>query len=81
MWIDFIIQSYLHKIVRIQIAQFEADVYKHFKYIPSDDLLDDTDVHTVLEGERSSDDPKVGTYFIIILIHHHLYIYFYSNEI
>lgn len=59
MWIDFFIQSHLHTIIKNQISRFEWDVYQHFKYVPSDDLLNDTDVCTVLESERSSDDPKV----------------------
>jgi len=58
--IDFFLQSNLHKFVQKQIIRFEADVYKHYKYIPSDDLLTGTDVETVLEGDRSSDDPKVS---------------------
>lgn len=66
MWIDFIIQSNLHYIVRNQITRFEVDVRRHYKYVPSNDLLTDTDVETVLEGERSSDDPKVGTSKCII---------------
>lgn len=59
MWIDLILQSHLHKIVQNQIKRFEMDVSRHFKYIPPDDLLDDSDVKTILEGERSPDDPKV----------------------
>lgn len=59
MWIDLILQSHLHKIVQNQIKHFEADVSRHFKYIPPNDLLDDSDVKTILEGERSPDDPKV----------------------
>lgn len=59
MWIDLIFQTHLHKIVLNQIKHFETDVCKHFKYIPSDDLLDDSDVKIILESERSPDDPKV----------------------
>jgi len=59
MWIDLIIQSHLHQVVQNQITHFEADVHRHFKYIPSDDLLNDTDVTTTLEGERFLADPKV----------------------
>lgn len=66
MWIDFFIQSHLHAIIRNQITRFECDVYKHYKYVPSDDLLNDTDVCTVLENERSSDDPKVYIYSLLI---------------
>jgi len=58
--IDFFLQSNLHKFVQKQIIRFEADVYKHYKYIPSDDLLTGTDVETVLEGDRSLNDPKVS---------------------
>lgn len=58
--IDFFLQTNLHQFVQKQIKRFEADVYKHYKYIPSDDLLTGTDVETVLEGERSLDDPKVS---------------------
>jgi len=58
--IDFFLQSNLHKFVQKQIIRFETDVYKHYKYIPSDDLLTGTDVETVLEGDRSLDDPKVS---------------------
>lgn len=57
--IDYIFQSNLHKFVQKQILRFDTDVYKHYKYIPSDDLLTGTDVETVLEGDRSLDDPKV----------------------
>jgi len=57
--IDYIIQSHLHKIVRNQIIRFEADVHRHIKYIPDDDLLNGTDVKVTLESERSLDDPKV----------------------
>lgn len=59
--IDYILQSHLHKIVRNQIALFEADVWKHVKYIPDDDSLAGTDLQAVLEGERTPDDPKVST--------------------
>lgn len=58
--IDFFLQTNLHQFVQRQIIRFEADVYKHYKYIPSDDLLTGTDVETVLEDGRSSDDPKVS---------------------
>lgn len=58
--IDFFLQSNLHKFVQKQIIRFEADVYKHYKYIPSDDLLTGTDVEIVLEDDRSMDDPKVS---------------------
>lgn len=57
--IDFFLQSNLHKFIQKQIIRFEADVYKHYKYIPSDDLLTGTDVETVLEDDRSLNDPKV----------------------
>jgi len=57
--IDFFLQSNLHKFVQKQILRFDTDMYKHYKYIPSDDLLTGTDVETVLEGDRSLDDPKV----------------------
>jgi len=57
--IDFFLQTNLHKFVQKQIIRFEADVYKHYKYIPSDDLLTGTDVEIVLEDDRSMDDPKV----------------------
>lgn len=61
-WVDFILQSHLHEIVRNQIMRFKADVHRHFQYVPSDNLLSDTtDVEAVLEGERSTDDPKVIT--------------------
>lgn len=61
MWIDLLLQSNLHQIVRNQITRFEVDVRRHYKYVPNNDLLTDSDVETVLEGERSLDDPKVGT--------------------
>lgn len=57
--IDYILQSNVHKIIRNQITHFEADVQKHVKYIPNDDLLNGTDVKSILERERFSDDPKV----------------------
>lgn len=57
--IDLILQSHLHKVIRNQIMRFETDLRNHFKYIPSDDLLNETNVKTVLENERSSDDPRV----------------------
>jgi len=60
--IDFFLQSNLHKFIQKQIIRFEADVYKHYKYIPSDDLIIGTDVETVLEDVRSLDDPKVLIY-------------------
>lgn len=63
MSVDLILQSHLHKIIRNQITRFETDVQNHFKYIPSDDLLNDTNVKTVLENERSSDDPRVLIYY------------------
>lgn len=62
MWIDLFLQSHLLKIVRNQISRFEVDVRRHFRYIPSDDLLTDTDVEAVLETERSTEDPKVSVY-------------------
>lgn len=66
--IDYIVQSHLHKIVRNQITRFEADVHRHIKYIPDDDLLNGTDVKATLESERSLDDPKVLMEYIIIQI-------------
>jgi len=66
--IDYIVQTHLHKIVRNQIARFEADVHRHIKYIPDDDLLSGTDVKATLEGERSLDDPKVLMEYKIIQI-------------
>jgi len=60
MYIDFFLQSNLHKFVQKQIMRFEAEVYTHYKYIPSDDLLIGTDVEMVLEDSRSLDDPKVS---------------------
>lgn len=59
MWIDLLLQAHLHKIIQNQITIFKVDVSKHFKYIPNDDLLNDTNVQTMLEGERTSEDPKV----------------------
>jgi len=59
MCIDFFIQSNLHKFIQKQIIRFEADVYSRYKYIPSDDFLTGTDVETVLEYNRSLNDPKV----------------------
>lgn len=60
MLIDLNLQSHLQMMIRNQITRFEADLQSHFKYIPSDDLLNDNDVKTVLENDRSSDDPKVS---------------------
>lgn len=58
--IDFVLRTNIHEFVEKQINRFEEDVHKHYKYIPSDDLLAGTDVEIVLEGDRSSDDPKVS---------------------
>lgn len=60
MWIDLFLQSNLRNVVRNQISRFEADVRRHFQYIPNDDLLTNTDVEAVLEAERSAEDPKVS---------------------
>lgn len=54
--------------VRAEIARFQTDLFSHFKYIPSDDLLNDDNVKTVLESERSSEDPKVLLYIFNIII-------------
>lgn len=59
MSIDLILQSHLHTIIRNHITRFETDVRNHFKYIPSNDLLNDSNVETILENERCSDDPRV----------------------
>lgn len=67
MYIDFFLQSNLHKFIQKQIMLFEADIYKHYKYIPNDDLLIGTDVEMILEGSRSLDDPKVSTGFLMVL--------------
>lgn len=58
-WVDNILQSRLLKNARKQVNRFENDVRRHFKYLPGEDLLDGDDVRAVLEGDRSSDDPKV----------------------
>lgn len=68
-FVDFQLQSHLHKIARNQIVRFEADVRRHYKYIPVElrqmnGRVDDVD--TMLESDRSSDDPKVR----IIIIRH-----------
>lgn len=59
MSVDLILQSLIQASIRDQITRFENDLRAHFKYIPSDDLLNDNDVRTVLESDRSSNDPKV----------------------
>jgi len=63
MYVDFQLQSHLHKIARNQIVRFEADVRRHYKYVPGElhqmnGRIDDVD--TLLEKDRSLDDPKVN---------------------
>lgn len=68
-FVDFQLQSYLHKIARNQIVRFEADVRRHYKYVPVELRQmngHSDDVDTMLESDKSSDDPKVR----IIIIRH-----------
>lgn len=66
MLIDIILQAHLHNIVRHQIMQFEADIRRHFKYVPVDDYSSGTDMKIVqLETERSTEDPKVSVKVIV----------------
>ncbi|XP_029341092.1 dynein heavy chain 6, axonemal-like [Acyrthosiphon pisum] len=60
-FVDFQLQSHLHKIARNQIVRFEADVRRHYKYVPVElrqmnGHADDVD--TMLESDKSSDEPK-----------------------
>jgi hypothetical protein len=78
MLIDLRLQSELQMIIQDQITRFETNLRSHFKYIPSDDLLNDNDVTTVLESERSLGDPKVSLYYHYRMLFIH-YVMFYLN--
>lgn len=61
MSIDLKLQTHLHEIVRHQIMQFEADIRRHFKYVPVDEYPSSVNTKPVhLETERSPEDPKVS---------------------